>query len=189
MQADRHQILNEIARTLQNQLDQKGFLNLHFICTHNSRRSQFSQAWAHALAQERQLPLASFSAGVEVTACNHRTIEALKRAGFEVTITMADTPNPLYEIRWKSGTPITLFSKLFDDASNPKSDFFALMTCSDADENCPFIPGTIQRIPLKYTDPKFADDTPEEAAAYDTCSNTIRTELQFIFDQLTFSPQ
>ncbi len=185
MQAERLQILNEITETLQDHLNKDGYLNLYFICTHNSRRSQFSQAWAHALAQERQLPIYSFSAGVEVTACNHRTIESLKRAGFEVAVLMDELPNPNYEIRWKTGMPITLFSKLFDDVSKPKTDFFALMTCSDADENCPYIPGTIKRIPLKYTDPKFADDTPEEASAYDTCSHTIRTEIQYIFDQLT----
>lgn len=183
MTLERQQKLIEIAEILQEQLDENGFLNLHFICTHNSRRSQFAQAWSHALAQERHLPISSFSGGVEVTACNSRTVEALKRAGFEISNPVPNE-NPHYVIQWKSGTPLTLFSKLFDDKANPKSDFFALMTCSDADDNCPFIPGTRQRIPLRYKDPKYADDTPEESTAYDLCSNTIKTEIQFIFDQL-----
>ena len=175
--------LIEIAHILQTQLDKKGFLNLHFICTHNSRRSQFAQAWSHALAQERHLPVSSFSGGVKITACNSRTVEALKRAGFEIDIPELNE-NPHYSIRWKSGTPLTLFSKLYDNEANPKSDFFTLMTCSDADDNCPFIPGTLQRIPLRYKDPKYADDTPEESAAYDLCCNTLKIEIQFIFDQL-----
>jgi arsenate reductase len=180
---ERQKQLIEIAESLQTQLDEKGHLSLHFICTHNSRRSQFAQAWSHALAQERHLPVSSFSGGVEITACNSRTVAALKRAGFEIEISVSNE-NPHYLIRWKSGTPLTLFSKLYDDVANPKSDFFALMTCSDADDNCPFIPGTIQRIPLRYKDPKYADDTPEESVAYDLCCHTIKTELQFIFDQL-----
>lgn len=180
---ERQKQLIEIAEYLQVQLDEKGHLNLHFICTHNSRRSQFAQAWSHALAQERHLPVSSFSGGVEITACNSRTVYALKRAGFEIKIP-ASLENPHYLIRWKSGTPLTLFSKLHDDAANPKSDFFALMTCSDADDNCPFIPGTLQRMPLRYKDPKYADGTPEESSAYDLCCNTIKTEIQFIFNQL-----
>ena len=183
MTLERQKKLIEIAEILQGQLDENGNLNLHFICTHNSRRSQFAQAWSHALAQERVLPISSFSGGVEITACNFRTVDALKRAGFEVDFPVINE-NPHYLVRWKSGTPLTLFSKLYDDVVNPKSDFFALMTCSDADDNCPFIPGTLQRIPLRYKDPKCADDTPEESAAYDLCSNTIKTEIQFIFDQL-----
>lgn len=180
---ERQQQLIEIATSLQTQLDKNRHLRLHFICTHNSRRSQFAQAWSHAIAQERQLPISSFSGGVEITACNSRTIDALKRAGFEIDIP-ATSNNPHYSIRWKSGTPLTLFSKLYDDEVNPKNDFFALMTCSDADDNCPFIPGTIQRIPLRYEDPKYADNTPEESEAYDLCCRTIKTEIQFIFDQL-----
>ena len=180
---ERQNQLIEIAHILQTQLDKNGHLNMHFICTHNSRRSQFAQAWSHALAQERHLPISSFSGGVEITACNSRTVEALKRAGFEIVIPELNE-NPHYLIRWKSGTPLTLFSKLYEDVTNPNSNFFALMTCSDADDNCPFIPGTLQRIPLRYKDPKYADDTPEETTAYDLCCNTIKTEIQFIFDQL-----
>lgn len=175
--------LLDIAQSLQAELDQKGHLNLAFICTHNSRRSQFAQAWSHALAQERHLPIASYSGGVEVTECNSRTIEALKRAGFEIE-NPESQENPRFQIRWKSGQALSLFSKLYDDTTNPKNDFFALMTCSDADQNCPFIPGTLQRIPFKFKDPKYADDSPEEMAAYDFCCNAIKSEIQFIFDQL-----
>jgi arsenate reductase len=180
---ERQKQLIAIGEYLQLHLDQKGHLNLHFICTHNSRRSQFAQAWSHALAQDLQLPIASFSGGVEITACNIRTVHALKRAGFEIEIPESHL-NPHYVIRWKSGTPVTLYSKLYDDVANPNSNFFALMTCSDADDNCPFIPGTVKRISLNYTDPKYADDTTEEDSAYDLCSDTIRTELQYIFNQL-----
>lgn len=57
--SERQKQLIEIAEYLQAQLVEKGFLNLHFICTHNSRRSKFAQAWSHALAQERHLPVSN----------------------------------------------------------------------------------------------------------------------------------
>ncbi|MEM6771423.1 MAG: protein-tyrosine-phosphatase, partial [Bacteroidota bacterium] len=69
------------------------------------------------------------------------------------------------------------FSKRYDDAVNPKANFAAVMTCSDADENCPFIPGADVRIPLTYEDPKVADGTPEEATVYDERLREIGREL------------
>jgi arsenate reductase len=56
-----------------------------------------------------------------------------------------------------------------------------MMTCSDADENCPFLPGTLLRIPFRFTDPKHADDTDHEAEAYDACSEKIKSDLKEIF--------
>ena len=37
-----------------------------------------------------------------------------------------------------------------NDPSNLPSGFAAVMTCFEADENCPFIPGAERRIPLWY---------------------------------------
>jgi len=58
------------------------------------------------------------------------------------------------------------------------------MTCSDADENCPFIPGAELRLPLTYDDPKAADDTPQEAARYDERLRQIGRELFFALSLL-----
>ena len=46
-----------------------------------------------------------------------------------------------------------------DDEANPKSDFAAIMTCSDAEQNCPFIPNVALRIGTTYEDPKKSDGT------------------------------
>jgi hypothetical protein len=51
------------------------------------------------------------------------------------------------------------------------------MTCSQADENCPFIPGAALRLLLTYEDPKEADDTPEETARYDEWVRQIGREI------------
>jgi len=59
------------------------------------------------------------------------------------------------------------------------------MTCDHADENCPFIPGTEQRIPVRYEDPKAFDNTPLEAEKYDERSVQIATEMFYVFSKIS----
>lgn len=154
---------------------------LNFICTHNSRRSQFSQVWAKAIAVHYGVRMGSFSGGTAVTACNERTIESLKRTGFEFN--ESEGTNPRYAVQL-GNEALVLYSKLFDAPENPTSDFAAVMTCSDADENCPFISGCDMRIPLRYNDPKAYDDTELESEKYDERSKQIATELKYVFEKL-----
>jgi arsenate reductase len=177
---ERQAILNVLAKAMVQQWHQHGAIQLNFICTHNSRRSQMAQAWSHALAAEWQLPIASFSGGVEVTACHPNTLAALLRAGFQ-GIRTDYGPQPTHWIQWNNSQPLALFSKSFDHPSNPTQNFIAIMTCSEADENCPFIPRTDHRIPLRYEDPKAWDGTPEVDAAYDRTAALIRQELNLLF--------
>ncbi len=158
-------------------------IRLNFICTHNSRRSQFAQVWASVMANYYQIPIASFSGGVEVTACNSRTIQSLERFGFQITHSGGD--NPKYEVKFADNAPVsTLYSKLYDDPDNPETGFAAIMTCSHADENCPVVHGCEKRISLRYDDPKYFDDSPLEAAMYDYRSYQIATEMMYIFSNV-----
>jgi arsenate reductase len=158
-------------------------IRLNFICTHNSRRSQLAQVWAMVAARNCQVLIESFSGGVEVTECNPRTIRSLERLGFKVEF--KEEVNPKYAVYYSSdASPIILFSKLFDDAANPNSGFAAVMTCSDADENCPVVTGCEQRISLRYNDPKFYDDSPMEDSMYDYRSFQIATELLYVFSRI-----
>jgi arsenate reductase (thioredoxin) len=58
------------------------------------------------------------------------------------------------------------------------------MTCSHADENCPFIPGAEKRIAVRYEDPKAFDDTPEEAHRYDERSLQVASEMFYVFSKI-----
>lgn len=157
---------------------------LNFICTHNSRRSQFAQTWAHFTQRYLGIDTAdSFSGGTEVTACNERTADTLRRAGFQIDMTNGE--NPVYTLSDSEyNTEIRLWSKRFDDEQNPSGRFAAVMTCDHADANCPFIPGAAIRLPLTYTDPKYADDTDEEESAYDRASALIATDLLRVFKRV-----
>ena len=168
---------------IQSKIDQGQEINLNFICTHNSRRSQFTQIWAQTVADYFCIPANCYSGGVEVTAFNERAVASIKRSGFKVS--SKGEVNPTYFIlNSNDGEPISAFSKLFDDPINRADQFAAIMTCSHADENCPFIPGTEKRIPIRYDDPKEFDDTPQEAEKYDERSMQIASELFYVFSQV-----
>lgn len=47
------------------------------------------------------------------------------------------------------------------------------MTCSQADEGCPFISEPEKRIPITYEDPKAFDNTPQQAEKYEERSVQI----------------
>ncbi|SFT74511.1 arsenate reductase [Lishizhenia tianjinensis] len=163
---------------------QAGENHLVFVCTHNSRRSQFGQVWAHVLAHHFQLNIKAYSAGTEVTECNPRTLQALHAQGFEIL--SEEGENPVHKVYFsKEADPILLWSKTIEDDSLPQANFVALMTCDHADENCPFIPGAQARIPYRYEDPKAFDGTDLEAKMYQERSLEIATDLHALFSQLS----
>lgn len=168
---------------IQSKKDDSAPVLLNFICTHNSRRSQFSQIWAQVAADYFNVSAQCYSGGVEVTAFNERAVASLERFGFDTSIEGKD--NPQYIVAWSTdASPATMFSKLYDDTINPASGFAAIMTCSHADENCPFVAGCEKRIPIRYEDPKNYDDTPLELAMYDYRSFEIATEMFYIFSKI-----
>lgn len=157
---------------------------LNFICTHNSRRSHISQIWAQTAAQYYGISnVETFSGGTEATAFNPRAVTAMKQAGFDIT-TIKVGDNPVYEVKFSNDAPaLTVFSKKYDDEFNPKTGFAAVMTCSHADDNCPFILGA-KRIALTYDDPKEFDGTPLEAAKYSERVHDIGREILYAFSQV-----
>jgi arsenate reductase len=180
---ERLEVLKPLIDYIQNKVDLGLNPQLNFICTHNSRRSQFSQIWAQTAADYFGVHACCYSGGVEVTAFSERAIASIMRSGFRVSA--EGEANPHYSI-WHSlhAQPILAFSKLFDDPANNTEQFAAIMTCAHADENCPFIPGTEKRIPVRYDDPKAFDNTPLEADKYDERSTQIASEMFYVFSNI-----
>ncbi len=180
---ERQSLLQSLIDYIQQRLDHGEIPKLNFICTHNSRRSQFSQIWAQTAADYYGIDARCYSGGVEVTAFNERAVAAVERAGFKVI--RKGEGNPIYFVfHSEDSIPIIAFSKVFDDAFNPSAEFAAVMTCSHADENCPYIAGAEVRLPLRYIDPKAADGTPQEGATYDERGQQIGKELFYVFSRL-----
>ncbi|SFW81744.1 low molecular weight phosphatase family protein [Chitinophaga sancti] len=159
--------------------------HLVFICTHNSRRSHLAQLWAAASAAYYGIEdVYTYSGGTEVTAFNPSAVKALQDAGFQITIAQTGD-NPLYEVRLGEHLPvINSFSKKFGDAPNPSADFAAIMTCTSADEGCPFVPGAAFRIATPFNDPKAADRTPQQEAVYAERCKDIAIEMLYTFSQV-----
>jgi arsenate reductase len=180
---ERYPLLQLMVDFVQSKMDQGLPIQLHFICTHNSRRSQLAQIWAQTISAYFGIETSCFSGGVEVTAFNENAVKAIKAAGFNINA-MGNT-NPIYEVSYStSAAGIKAFSKKFDDAPNPSEGFAAIMTCSHADENCPFIPGAEIRIPVRYDDPKAFDGTDLMAAKYLERSKEIATEMLYVFSKI-----
>lgn len=180
---DRKAVLQLLIDYIQAHVDARTSVLLHFICTHNSRRSQLSQIWAQTAAYYYGIPAHCYSGGVEVTAFNERAVAAVERAGFVVL--RHPNVNPCYMVGFATDAlPCIAYSKLYDDPANPQAAFAAVMTCSDADENCPFIPGAQARLPVRYDDPKAFDDTPLEADKYTERLRQIGAELFYVFSRI-----
>ncbi|MEM7706412.1 MAG: protein-tyrosine-phosphatase [Pseudomonadota bacterium] len=183
--ADRKRQLKKIALYIQTRVKSDLPVNLTYICTHNSRRSHMSQLWAQTAAEYYGVPaVKTFSGGTEATAFNPRAVAALKRAGFQIE-QGPEVSNPIYQVRsGQAKEPMTAFSKKYMHESNPQSDYCAVMTCSDADKNCPTVEGASFRVAIPYEDPKAFDGTEREAAAYDERCRQISREMLWLFSQV-----
>ena len=111
--------------------------------------------------------------------------ETLANTGFKVTA-LSEGPNPVYAIKYaEDANPMIGFSKKYDDGFNPVSGFAAIMTCSDADNGCPFIAGAEFRIAIPYEDPKEFDHSPEKSDGYARRSLQIATEMFYVFSLIS----
>ena len=182
---ERKEDLKPLIDYIQNKVNENSNVNLNFICTHNSRRSHLSQVWAQAASHHYNVKnVYCYSGGTEATALFPMAEKTLRNAGFEIN-KLSEEKNPVYSIKYSENEPSIIgFSKKYDSSFNPKSEFAALMTCSHADENCPFIPGAEKRIPVRYNDPKAFDNTPQQEEKYEERSNEIATEMLYIFSQI-----
>lgn len=183
--AERKESILPIINFIQEKVTKKEVIALNYICTHNSRRSQFSQIWSHVASHYYEIPnVISYSGGVEVTAFNERAVRTIRELGVEIDAKENGT-NPLYTLNFgiQKIPSLTAFSKLYNDKST-KEAFCAIMTCDHADQNCPFIPNALARLPLRFEDPKAFDDTELEKEKYSERSKQIATELFYIFSQI-----
>lgn len=185
---ERKAVLVPFTEYLRDKIKSGKDISLNFICTHNSRRSHLSQVWAQAMAAHFDFnQITCYSGGTAATAVYPMIIQVLEEVGFE-SIKLSNEVNPMIAIKYSADNhPIIAFSKTYDHPFNPSIGFAALMTCSDADENCPFIPGTEKRIALNYEDPKAFDNSPLKHQKYEERSHQIATEMFYVFSQVKAS--
>ncbi|MEI7730006.1 MAG: protein-tyrosine-phosphatase [Verrucomicrobiota bacterium] len=181
---ERQRELKKIALFVKSKIAANEPAQLTFICTHNSRRSHLAQVWAQtAAAYYDVVGVRTFSGGTEATACNIRTVRAMRRAGFSVALGKAGA-NPEYLIQYsETAEPLHAFSKVYSQGGNPTDNYIAVMTCSQADKNCPVVEGSSMRVAIPYADPKEADGKPEEEATYDERCKQIARDMFYLMSQ------
>jgi arsenate reductase len=111
-----------------------------FLCTHNSARSQMAEGFLRAMAGDR---FEAGSAGTEKTSVNPLAIRAMAELGVDL-----------------SGHT----SKVYEDVASEGWDFL-ITVCDDANERCPWVPGSVKRLHWSFADPSRAAGTEEERLA------------------------
>ena len=124
---ERKIILQPLINFIQQKINNKEPININFICTHNSRRSHFSQVWAQVAATHFNIPnVTCYSGGTEETALFPKVVETLTNQGFTI-LKLSETANPIYAIKYSDNIlPVIGFSKKYDNLFNPISKFAAV---------------------------------------------------------------
>jgi len=182
----RKEKLNSSSNYISSKLNEGKTPKLIVICTHNSRRSHLGQLWLAVGAEFYNLPkIETYSGGTEATAFNPRAVDAVRRAGFDIESESTDSTNPAYNIRWKSDMEAyQAFSTRFDEAPNPTKEFGSIMVCSEADAECPLVPGCDFRLSLPFHDPKAFDDTALQESKYDERCKQIGAEMLYVMSKV-----
>ena len=184
LEKNRKEKLIELAQTIKNTYKNENNVKIIFICTHNSRRSQFCHAWAYVSSLYFKLDfIKPFSGGTETDTFNLNVINSLINSGLKIEKTHKG--KAIYLLKsFKKDKGINLYSKVYNSKLNPSKHFIAIMTCSDADQMCPVIKGADKKISLPYSDPRVADNTGLEKEVYNQTCSIIAKEMFYLMKQV-----
>ena len=107
------------------------------LCTGNSCRSQMAEGWLRHFAKEKAI---IFSAGIETHGVNPKAVKVMAEAGIDISYHTSDNIDQYTDIN-------------FDHT---------ITVCDNARENCPYFPGSVNRIHHSFPDPAKAIGTEEE---------------------------
>ena len=172
-------VLNEIVNYINKKRSENKISKLNFICTHNSRRSQFCQFWATFFSNYYNIRCEVYSGGTVQSKVYKSVVNNIRDYGFNISF--KECNNPIYYIKFKNLNLGNYFSKFYYDFENPKNEFAAIMTCSDAENNCPFVEGSEIKFSLPYEDPKKYDKSKSEKNDYKKTSEKIASEMNYLF--------
>ncbi|QIT54909.1 arsenate reductase (thioredoxin) [Aquisalimonas sp. 2447] len=125
-------------------------MNILFLCTGNSCRSQMAEGFARSLAAGS---VEVESAGIEAHGKNPRAIAAMQEVGVDISA--------------QESTRLT-------DAMLERADL-VVTVCGHADEHCPLLPPGTRKLHWPLEDPARATGTEEEIR---TEFRRIRDEIQ-----------
>ncbi len=116
-------------------------MNILFLCTGNSCRSQMAEAWAKEIYQDNK-DLHFYSAGIETHGMNPWAIKVMKEQGIDLD---------------------SHFSKTLEDLENINFDL-VITVCSHAHETCPVFSKGAKVIHHSFDDPpRLSKDLKKES--------------------------
>ncbi len=134
-------------------------LNILFLCTGNSCRSQMAEGWAHALKSDVLRP---YSAGIETHGLNPNAVKVMAEAGVDITGQKSENIRDLLDIP-------------FD---------VVITVCGHAHESCPIFPANARIVHVGFDDPpalaRELDDEEEKL----NCYRRVRDEIKAFVEQL-----
>lgn len=172
---ERSKRLDQIAKNI----IKNNYPSILFVCTHNSRRSQFAEIWGNTINFIYNKKIKIISAGTKKKAFNDRAINTIKEIGFDVK-KIKNKCHIKFSENYKS---IVMFSKTINEIDN-NTPLISIMTCSDADKNCPVVPNALNRFLLSYEDPRLSDNSKIEKTKYLEACKTIGTEILYLFSKI-----
>jgi len=133
-------------------------LNILYLCTGNSCRSQMAEGWTRTLGGNK---FSVESAGIEAHGKNPRAIEVMREAGVDI-----------------SGQESTIVS----DGMLKKADV-VVTVCGHADELCPVLPPGGRKVHWPLTDPaKATGSEPEIMAEFRATRDEVKRRVQSLLD-------
>jgi arsenate reductase len=138
-------------------------MNILFLCTGNSCRSQMAEALARAIMPQHTN---IYSAGVEVHGLNPFAMQVLQELDLDTS---------------------RLRSKLVDELPDISWDV-VVTVCDSARERCPYLPGTFQRIHHSFDDPPRLAKGLSDSDALDVYRR-VRDEIRSFVSDLDLSSQ
>ncbi|MDT8387798.1 MAG: arsenate reductase (thioredoxin) [Thiogranum sp.] len=136
-------------------------MNLLFLCTGNSCRSQMAEGWARHIAPAW---LQVDSAGIETHGKNPRAIAVMAEAGIDIS--------------GQESTRVT-------DAMLNAADL-VVTVCGHADEHCPVLPAGTRKEHWPLEDPAKATGTEQEImAAFRATRDEVRARVEALIAGMT----
>ena len=143
------------------QMKDKKPLEILFLCTGNSCRSQMAEGWAKAL---KGSAIEAYSAGVDPKALHPLAVKVMAEAGVDISRQQSKHVRVLKDIP-------------FD---------YVVTVCNNARESCPLFPGKTKIVHRDFEDPAAAKGSEEEVlAVFSRVRDQIRAFIEGLPDILT----
>jgi arsenate reductase len=135
-------------------------MNILFLCTGNSCRSQMAEGWARHIGGDA---VSAQSAGIEAHGKNPRAIAVMGEAGIDISAQK---------------------STVVDDAMIGTADV-VVTVCGHADKQCPMLPAGTRKIHWPLTDPAKATGTEDEIMArFTETRDEVQSRVTALLEEL-----